>query len=166
MGWDGLKGASSLRKVPSSNSQAPWWLCRHRKRGEHGWRQFPRWFLPEHRRGGELSEQESSRQTRGKVRKSVPGERERSAHCEQRVLVTAGWVLLLLQQLFKSLGLLLPDPQGFPPFCALEGGGEGPGATATGASCGVVLAPAKAKLSIPCDREDTGLSLCFGLGPI
>lgn len=41
------------------------------------------------------SEQESSRQTRGKVRKSVPQEREHSAHYEQRVLVTAGRALLL-----------------------------------------------------------------------
>lgn len=34
MGWDGLKGASSLRQFPSPNSQAPWWLCGHRKQGE------------------------------------------------------------------------------------------------------------------------------------
>lgn len=100
------------------------------------------------------SEQESSRQPRGKVRKSVPGERERSTHCER----------------LRSLGLLLPEPQGFPHFCALKergvAGGGRPGATATGAGCGVVLVPVKAKLSIPCDREDTGLSLWFGLEPI
>lgn len=86
--------------------------------------------------------------------------------------VTAGWALLLLQhQLLKSLGLLLPKPeppQGFPPSVPWKGAGVGGGPRATGteASCGVVLAPVKAKLSIPCDREDTGLSLWFGLGPI
>lgn len=86
-------------------------------------RPFPRWLLPEPR----WVREEVDRVSRKGQKMSAWGEVTRG-HCEQRVLGTAGGQ----GSIFNSLGLLLPQVHGFPPFSALEqgwgwGGGGGLG---------------------------------------
>lgn len=81
-------------------------------------RPFPRWLLPE----PHWVREEVDRVSRKGQKMSAWGEVTRG-HCEQRVPGTAGGQ----GSIFNSLGLLLPQVHGFPPFSALEQGWGGGG---------------------------------------